>query len=134
MDATTLAAFRQGLYATFTRAGDALFEVADALLTAPQPRSFVELSQAPTMRRRWPSCYAALSDGRIDRAALRRLFARHLPLPAPGARLGLLRARRPAGPGQQLDLRAGQSPRPEHGDRDERRCGATGGAPGAAAV
>ena len=89
MDATTLAAFRQGLYATFSRARDALFEVADALLTAPQPRSFVELSQAPGMQRRWPSCYAALADGRVDRAALRRLFARHLPPPAPGARLTL---------------------------------------------
>jgi hypothetical protein len=87
MDTTTLAAFRQGLYATFSRARDALFEVADALLTAPQPRSFVELSQAPGMQRRWPSCYAALADGRVDRAALRRLFARHLPPPAPGARL-----------------------------------------------
>src|SRR4051794_1127479 len=89
MDTTTLAAFRQGLYATFSRARDALFEVADALLTAPQPRSFVELSQAPGMQRRWPSCYAALADGRVDRAALRRLFARSLPPPAPGARLVL---------------------------------------------
>lgn len=89
MDATTLAAFRQGVYATFSRARDALFEVTDAVLTAPQPRSFVELSQAPGMQRRWPSCYAALAAGRIDRAALRRLFARHLPPPAPGARLVL---------------------------------------------
>jgi hypothetical protein len=89
MDTTTLAAFRQGVYATFGHARDALFEVADALLTAPQPRSFVELSQAPVMRRRWPSCYAALADGRIDRAALRRLFAAHLPPPAPGTRLAL---------------------------------------------
>jgi hypothetical protein len=87
MDTTTLATYRQELYATFTRAADALFEVADALLTAPQPRSFVELSQAPSTQRRWPSCYAALADGRIDRAALRRLFARHLPRPAPGERL-----------------------------------------------
>lgn len=89
MDTTTLGAFRQDLYATFTRAADALFEVGDALLTAPQPRSFVELSQAPGFRRGWPSLYAALADGRIDRAALRRLFARHAPRPAPGARLVL---------------------------------------------
>jgi hypothetical protein len=89
MDATTLAAFRQGVYATFSRARDALFAVADALLTAAQPRSFVELSQAPGMQRRWPRCYAALADGRIDRAALRRHFARSLPPPAPGARLAL---------------------------------------------
>jgi hypothetical protein len=76
MDATTLATFRQGLCAAFSRARDALFEVTAAVLTAPQPRSFVELSQAPGMQRRWPSCYAALADGRIERAALRRLFAR----------------------------------------------------------
>src|SRR3954468_13518846 len=89
MDATTLAASRQGVYATFSRARDALFEVADALLTAPQPRAFVELSQAPGMQLRWPSCSAALADGRIDRAALRQRFARSLPPAAPGARLAL---------------------------------------------
>jgi len=89
MDATTLRAFRQGVYGCFARAADALFEVADALLTAAQPRSFVELSQAPGMQRRWPSLYAALRDGRVERDALRRLFARYLPPPAPGARLVL---------------------------------------------
>jgi len=77
---------RQGVYATCSRARDALFAVTAAVLTAPQPRSFVELSQAPSMQRRWPSCYAALADGRGDRAALRRLFARALPPPTPGAR------------------------------------------------
>lgn len=46
MGATTLAAFRRGLYACFSRAADALFEVGDAAPTAAQPRSFVELSQA----------------------------------------------------------------------------------------
>lgn len=89
MDATTLRDFRQGLYACFTRAADALFEVADALLAAPQPRTPVELSQAAGFRRGWPSLYAALADGRVERDALRRLFAAHLPPPAPGARLVL---------------------------------------------
>lgn len=89
MDTTTLRDYRQALYACFTRAGDALFEVADALLTAPQPRAFIELSQAAGFRRGWPSLYAAFRDGQIDRAALRRLFARHAPVPAPGARLVL---------------------------------------------
>lgn len=87
MDATTLATFRQDLYATFTRAADALFEAADALLTTAHPRAFIELSQAPGFRRGWTSLYAAFRDGRVDRAALRRLFARHAPRPAPGARL-----------------------------------------------
>jgi DDE superfamily endonuclease len=89
MDAPTLVDFRRGLYACFTRAGDALFEVCDALLTAPDARSFVELSQAPGFQRRWPSLYAALADGRVDQGALRRLFARTLPRPAPGRRLVL---------------------------------------------
>src|SRR3954447_26285561 len=89
MDATTLVAFRQALYGTFARSADALFEVGDALLSATQPRSFVELSQAPSARRRWPSLYGALADGQIDRAALRRLFAQHLPRPVPRGRLVL---------------------------------------------
>lgn len=89
MDSTTLAAYRQGLYGTFTRAADALFEVGDALLTAPQPHAFIALSQVPGFRRGWPSLYAAFRDGQVDRAALRRLFARHAPAPASGARLVL---------------------------------------------
>jgi hypothetical protein len=84
-----LSAFRCGLYHCFTRARDALFEVGDALASHPGARSFVALSQAPCCRRRWSSCYEALEDGRIDRAALRRLFVAHLPRPAPGERLVL---------------------------------------------
>jgi len=87
MDLTTLTAYRQALYATFTRASDALFEVCDALLTGVAARSFVELSQAPGCQRRWPSVYAALQDGQSDQAGLRRLFAQHAPTPAPGQRL-----------------------------------------------
>lgn len=86
---TPLDAFRRGAYACFPRAADALFEVVDALLTEDRARSFVELSQAPGCQRRWPSLYAALRDGRIDRAALRRLFVGALPHPAPGGRLVL---------------------------------------------
>ena len=89
MDTTTLRAYRQALYACLTRAGDALFEAADALLVSPQPGAFIELSQAPGFRRGWPSLYAAFRDGQIDRAALRRLFARHAPPPAAGGRLVL---------------------------------------------
>jgi hypothetical protein len=86
MDRSTLRDFRQALYGCFTRARDALFEVADALLTAGSARSFVELSEAPTCQRRWPSLYAALADGRIDRDALRRHLAQYAPLPPPGER------------------------------------------------
>ena len=89
-DSTTrLGAFRQALYGCFTRARDALFEVCDALATDPSARSFVELAQAPCFRRRWPSVYEALEDGRIERPALRRLFVASAPPPPPGARLVL---------------------------------------------
>jgi DDE superfamily endonuclease len=83
MDYTILQCFRQELYHCFTRAADALFDLADALLTDPSARSFVELSQAASFQRAWPSLYEALEDGRIDRSALIRLFMAALP-PIPG--------------------------------------------------
>ncbi len=90
MDSTILAAFRHTLYATcFTRARDALMDVADALLTDTQAHSFIELSQAASFQRAWPSLYEALDDGRIDRPALIRLFAEHLPAAMVGERLVL---------------------------------------------
>lgn len=90
MDSTILAEFRHTLYTTcFTRARDALFDLADALLTDTQARSFVELSQAASFQHAWPSLYEALEDGRIERAALQRLFARHLPTALVGTRLVL---------------------------------------------
>jgi DDE superfamily endonuclease len=88
-DHSKLSGFRAGLYRCFTRARDALFEVGDALVSHAPARSFVALSQAPCFQRRWPSCYEALEDGRIDRAALRRLFVAHLPQPSAGERLVL---------------------------------------------
>jgi hypothetical protein len=63
----------------FTRGGDALFDLADALLTDPSARSFIELSQAPSFRRSWSSLYEALEDGRIDRGALLREFITLMP-------------------------------------------------------
>jgi hypothetical protein len=88
MDAPMLTAFRQRLYTTcFTRARDALFDLADALLTDPHAQSFVELSQARCFQRAWPSLYEALEDGRIDRAALRQLFAAYLPRAMVGTHL-----------------------------------------------
>ena len=87
MDYTILQAFRQALYQCFTRAADALFDLVDALLTDPSARSFVELSQAASFQRAWPSLYEALEDGQIDRAALRRLFVTALPTPSTDRRL-----------------------------------------------
>jgi hypothetical protein len=89
MDYNTLADWRRDLYATFVQAGDALMNVADALLTETSARSLVELSLSPFFTRRWPSVYEALQDARIDRAALHQLFARHAPLPGEGKRLVL---------------------------------------------
>lgn len=67
MDCTILAEFRHSLYTTcFTKARDSLFDLADALLTDTQARSFVELSQAACFERAWPSLYEALEDGRMS--------------------------------------------------------------------
>jgi hypothetical protein len=85
----TLQSFRHEVYACLQRAGDALAEVADALLTDPSAQSLAELSLAPSFQRRWPSLYAAFADGRIDQQALGEVFARYLPLPADGERLWL---------------------------------------------
>ncbi len=83
---TALSAYRRALYACFTRARDALFDLCDALATDPAARSFVALSQAPCFQRQWPSVYEALEDGRIECTALRALFQATAPRPAAGAR------------------------------------------------
>ena len=71
-----LSEFRAGFHACFTRRGDALFELADAMLCAQGPvRSPVELSLEPEFRRRHGSVYDALARGRISGGRLRRLLA-----------------------------------------------------------
>ena len=73
-----LHSFRRSLYEGLYRRGDALFELADAILSAdaavPSP---VHLSLQVSHRRGWGSLYAALGRGRIDAQALRDLLARH---------------------------------------------------------
>jgi DDE superfamily endonuclease len=71
--------FRHSLYECLHRRGDALFELADAILTADAVPSPVHLSLQVSHRRGWGSLYAALDRGRIDAEALRRLLA-HYPL------------------------------------------------------
>jgi DDE superfamily endonuclease len=73
----TLRAFRISLYDCLHRRADALFELTDALLTAEAVPSPVHLSLQPSHRRGWGSLYEALSRGRIDVRALRRLLACH---------------------------------------------------------
>jgi DDE superfamily endonuclease len=80
-----LLSFRCSLYECLYRRGDALFELADAILSThsavPSP---AHLSLQVSHRRGWGSLYAALNGGRIDVEALRRLLACH-PLAESGA-------------------------------------------------
>jgi DDE superfamily endonuclease len=77
--------FRRSFYDCLHRRSDALFELADAILSAdaaaPSP---VHLSLQPAHRRGWGSFYAALTRGRIDAEVLRDLLVCH-PLAGSGA-------------------------------------------------
>src|SRR5215210_4407336 len=70
--------FRRSFYECLHCRKDALFELADAILSAdaaaPSP---VHLSLQPAHRRRWGSFYAALARGSIDAEVLRDLLVRH---------------------------------------------------------
>ena len=59
--------FRQAAYECMGNAQDALFELSDAVIQMRQVQSFAELSCAPVFRRKWPSVYEALQDGRPQR-------------------------------------------------------------------
>jgi len=85
----TLQQFRQQFYGCLTRAADALFNTADALLTETQAQSFPELSLSPFFERQWPSLYEAFEDGHIDQERLRGVFASHAPQPKDGERMWL---------------------------------------------
>ena len=74
-----LRAFRRSFYECLHRRGEALFELADAILAAdgaaaPSP---AHLSLQASHRRGWGSLYAALNRGQIDDEALRKLLTRH---------------------------------------------------------
>lgn len=75
---TKLIAFRQAVYARLRRAGDALFELSDAVLLTGHLHigSLAALSLTPVFRRKWSSTYEALQDGRLDREGLYALYAR----------------------------------------------------------
>ena len=87
MDFSTLAQFRRETYACFTRAADALMNVADALLTETPARSLAQLSLSPFFERHWSSLYEAFQDAKIDRDHLQKLFADYAPAPKEGERL-----------------------------------------------
>jgi hypothetical protein len=82
-----LARFRAELYqSVLGLRRDALCELVDAVLSGERAESLVRLSLAPGFRRTWSSATDALADGSLDVAALRRLYARHTPVPAAGQR------------------------------------------------
>ena len=79
MNLNTLKAFRHGVYRSFKQAGDALFNLADALASEDRARSLPELSLSPSFERKWSSTYEALEDGIIEEKELQRVFIAHLP-------------------------------------------------------
>jgi hypothetical protein len=81
--------FREQLYGCFVKAGDALFNILDALLSETAARSLAELSLSAFCTRRWGSIYQGLQHADIDRPKMQALFARHAPLPKEGNRLVL---------------------------------------------
>jgi hypothetical protein len=66
--------FRQGLYRVLWRRGDALFELAEAVATAPHGGSLPYLSLEPGFRRGHGMIYQALAEGGVDEEALRDLL------------------------------------------------------------
>ncbi len=71
MKDTTWQEFRNASYQSLTRGADALFNLADALLSESQAQSLPELSLSPSFERKWPSVYEALEDGRINTEQIR---------------------------------------------------------------
>lgn len=87
MNVTTLQQFRQEIASSFERAGDALFNTVDALISGSQAQSFPELSLSPFFLRSWSSLYKSFKRGRINRKRLQEIFLKYLPMPAVGKRL-----------------------------------------------
>jgi len=85
MNVNTLNEFRHAIYSCFQRAGDALFNMVDALSSETVAHSFPELSQSPFFTRKWPSLYEALEDGQISAKHLREVMVEFAPLPAAGS-------------------------------------------------
>jgi hypothetical protein len=78
MNDTTLKRMRYEIYKSFERAGDALFNLVDALLSECQAQSLPELSSSAFFERTWSSVYEALEDGRINVKQLRAILVKRL--------------------------------------------------------
>ena len=85
MNVNTLNEFRHARYKSFKRAGDALFNLVDALSTETVAHRFPELSESPFFERKWPSLYEALQDGQINAEELRKVMGGFAPLPPAGS-------------------------------------------------
>jgi hypothetical protein len=76
----SLIEFRQAIYEHgFLARKDALFDLLDALVIEGKVPSFAYLSQSEQFRRKWPSLYAAVEDGRLDSPWLRQYLGRRVP-------------------------------------------------------
>jgi hypothetical protein len=72
--------FRQAVYQNgMTARRDAQFELLDALVAEGQVTSFARLSQSEQFRRKWSSVYAAMEDGQMEEAWLRKYLAQQVP-------------------------------------------------------
>jgi hypothetical protein len=72
--------FRQAIYDSGVQARrDALFDLLDAMTAEGRVASFPMLSLSSRFRRKWPSLYAAVEDGRLDSAWLRTYLAQQVP-------------------------------------------------------
>lgn len=89
MDGSKVAGFRTAVVGCFRKARAALSDLCDALATDVNAQSLPELSESPFFRRLWPSIYKGLGRGRIDRSALRQVFADAAPRRVVGERLVL---------------------------------------------
>ena len=78
-----LRAFRQAIYANFTKAADCAFELIDALLTTPEARSFADLTTSILFRRGWSSAYKAMQQLIVNKEALYKLRLDLLPKDKP---------------------------------------------------
>jgi len=72
--------FRQAVYEHgITHRRDAIFDLLDAMIREGAVSSFAMLSQAGEYQRKWPSVYAAVEDGRLNEAWLRKFLAQRVP-------------------------------------------------------
>ncbi len=70
-----LARFREEVYHSFEKRADAGLDLIDALTSAAQVGSPVELSESLLFRRKFSSIFDCLTEGRLNEAHLRRVLA-----------------------------------------------------------